>query len=500
MSESREGLLLRELGRDRRWRTGEPVVVRLELSAGAGARTDLLTAYAVAAQLLGRMAGTVRSLHLSASVPTPPALALLLRSAGPLDAACARAVERAGLVPVTTEPVPVEMRILVGKPTAAQAADLWFDADGWLALVGEGMGRMSPGAPLGAITAACLTVNELFQLVHSNERVEPRRYTFSAWDQRIPGTAGPALTVEGLDLGAVNLAGAGAVAMCALWTAAAAEIVLEVNAGDHDSVDDTNLARLPFAGRDDVGSAKTTVLDAGLEGTSVRFAGEARRFEELRAPMDRPLLFAVDDDQTRATLQQLAPRLAISATTGALALTVEWSDLDPAYACISCGHPVQAGPSPQELASTFGIDTEELAGALTTEHLTGIERTHGLAPGTLSHLVGRPACDELGELARIALGIGGPTGSVAFLSWFAGALLLVELIAHQSGHGSSRPRRKLLPLVSPTALRAKDPRPRATCSCRIPFFREAYTLARVDYQYQGGSEDTAPSEEREVAS
>src|SRR5207253_209214 len=132
-----------------------------------------------------------------------------------------------------------------------------------------------------------------------------------------------------------------------------------------------------------------------------------------------------------------------------LAITIEWSDLDPAFACISCGHPIKAGPSVTELATTFGITDEELTGRLTTERLRSIERGRGLAPGALEHLLGRPVCDELGEIARVALGIGGPTGSVAFVSWLAGLLLLVELIAHMRGSAATRPRRRLLPLIQP---------------------------------------------------
>ncbi len=232
------------------------------------------------------------------------------------------------------------------------------------------------------------------------------------------------------------------------------------------------------------------------------FSGEARRFEELRGPVNRPLLFAVDDDQARATLQQLAPPLAISSTTGTLALTVEWSDLDPAYACISCGHPIQTGPSPEELAVAFGLGPEELAGKLTRERLRAIEQVHGLASGALGHLVGRPACDELNEIARIALGIGGPTGSVAFLSWLAGVLLLVELIAHAAGRGSSRPRRSFLPLIAPAAMRAKDPKPRPACSCQLHFFKEAYASARRERDRDRASELEAKtaSERKEVLS
>ena len=195
---------------------------------------------------------------------------------------------------------------------------------------------------------------------------------------------------------------------------------------------------------------------------------------------DLPLLFAVDDDQARATLQQLAPPLAISSTTGTLALTIEWSDLDPAFACISCLHPITAGPSPSDLAATFGMPADELAGQLSAERATAIEKAHDRTPGTLAHLVGKPACDELNEIARIALGIGGPTGSVGFLSWLAGALLLTELIAHATGRGAARPRQARLPLINPQAMRLKNPKPRAGCSCQVQFFQEAYSAIRAE--------------------
>ena len=499
MSDSREEILLRELERHG-WRKGDAAAVTLELSEESAYRPDLTIAFVVAAQLLGRMSGTVRSLRLVAPVTTPPAIARLLRARGQLDRACTRAIERAGCVPVIGTAVPGAMRIMVGRPTIDAGVDLWFDADGWLALIGTGEGRPAPGAPVGAVVAACLTVNELFQLVHAALHVTPRRYAFSAWDMHVAGARGPDRNLAGLELGAVNLAGAGAVAMCALWTAAAAEVALAVRCGDHDVVDGSNLARLPFADLADVGRAKVEILKEGLARSSVVFDGEARRFEELGAPMDRPLLFAVDDDQARATLQQLAPVLAISATTGGLALTIEWSDLDPTHACISCGHPIQMGPSPDELAATFGIGPDELAGKLTPERLSAIEQTRGLEPGTLDHLVDRPACDELNELARIALGIGGPTGSVAFLSWLAGALLLVEVIAHTTAQSSSRPRRAFLPLIAPAAVRTKDPKPRPACSCEFPFFKEAYAAARRDQVRAIKREQAIPFEETEVVS
>jgi hypothetical protein len=472
---TRSGLLVAELERDLGWKRGTPVPVTLRLPDHASARADLQLGFLAAAQLLGRMVGTVERLGLVAPTLASGGAALLGATVQ-LDAGAADAVGAAGLVPTIVGSQRSGITISVGHDPSA---DLWFDALGWVALINQDEpGDMAPGAPLGAIVGACLTANELFALVHSTAPTR-RVLRFSAWDSS--GNGGPALELAGRELGEFDLAGAGAVGQTALWTLAAAELRAQVCCADPDVVDPTNLERLPFCGAGDIGRPKIEAVGRGLASTSVAFTGQTDRYELARRTGTVPLLSAVDDDTAREALQQTAPPVLLSGTTGGLAASIEWHDLDPAFACLACGHPIQPGPSVEELAERLGIPVAELRGAFTASRLAALEQRWQLAAGALDSLRERDVCGHLNEVARIALGIGSPAGSVGFLSWLAGALLAVELIAHRAGDGTHRPRFRMVTLVRPGHTTSRSRRPRPTCSCQSDFFAGFYADRRAGF-------------------
>src|SRR5437016_5176697 len=121
MTASREQLLLREL-EQHGWRKGEPVAVTLELLDAD--RADLAVGFVVAAQLLGRMSGTVRSLHLVADSPTPPRLGQLLAADGSLAEACGVALTRAARVPLIDGHTVGQIRLVLGEPASSAPGDL----------------------------------------------------------------------------------------------------------------------------------------------------------------------------------------------------------------------------------------------------------------------------------------------------------------------------------------------------------------------------------------
>jgi len=475
---ARTGLLLAELQRDLGWQRGAPVPVTLRLSAAAAGRADLHVGFAVAAQLLGRLVGTVSELGLVADSTIAGPLDHLLPGHGALAARCVAAITRVGLIPATVGALGRGLEIGVG---AQRGTALSFDCVGWTALVNPvAPGGDDPGAPLGAIVGACLAANELFALVHSPKYDGPRHFTLSAWDSGHE-QSGPDIAVHGLDLGPVDVAGAGAVAQTALWTLAAAGVRATVWCADPDRISRSNLERLPFCALADVGQLKVNSVLAGLRGSSLQFVGAGMPYEDARRPAIVPLLSAVDDDRVREALANTGSPLLLSATTGGLAMTIEWHDLDPLFACLACGHPVQAGPSVEELARRLGIPEDELRGSFTAERTQLIEQRFALSAGSLEALIGRDVCGNLDAVAREALGIDGPTGSVGFLSWVAGALLAVELIAHRTGHGRTRPRMRLLTLLRPTRIVQRSRKPRPDCSCQSDFFTTFYARRRAAF-------------------
>jgi molybdopterin/thiamine biosynthesis adenylyltransferase len=466
----RQQILLSELARDLGWQQGDAVPVTLRLMTPD--RADLQVGFAVAAQLFARMPGTVAELGLVADVAPIAQLTGLIDGQGQLDQRCARALAEVGLVPVRHGPLTTGIEIWVGH---SDGAPLWFDAVGWTALVNSTDPDQAEraGAPIGAILAACITASELFAGVHSSTRTSRRRVELSAWGAHV----GPDLILAELDLGEVDMAGAGAVAQTMLWSLAASGARLRVFAADHDLVGSSSLERLPLCDRQAIGRAKIDCLKAGLGRTSIFIEGQAKRFEETHRPAIGTLISAVDDDHVRESLQQLAPPLLLSGTTGGLAATIEWSDLDPTRACLACNHPVQAGPTIKELAGRLGIPERDLRGSFTAEQLHALEQRFVLTPGTLEALAGRDVCGHLNAVAREALGIGGPGGSVGFLSWFAGVLMAVELIAHHCGL-RDRPRFHLHALLRPERISQRNRLPRADCSCQSPFFRSFYARQR----------------------
>src|SRR5439155_8529076 len=133
---------------------------------------------------------------------------------------------------ITSTPAPDELTRSLGT----LGSGLCIDANGWTALVNQADGMYRNGGEVGATAAACLVVNELFHLVHLPDH-RARSYEWSAWESRIGGAAGPDVPIPQMALGEVDLAGGGAVAQSALWTAAACGLTMSVFCADDDIVD-----------------------------------------------------------------------------------------------------------------------------------------------------------------------------------------------------------------------------------------------------------------------
>lgn len=473
VNDSRGDILVKELAKTLDWTQGSPVRVTLLLGGSAYERRDLIIGFALAAQLLGRMRGTVVALGLVAPVPMPADLGSLVQNRGSVDVSCATMLNAVGIVPATVGRLAGSLTIHVGHEPGGTQPNLAFDADEWLAYVNRtGTGRASSN-PLGAIGAACLVANELFQSVHVPGR-SPERIQFSMWDSSVGGAQGPALPKTLPDF---NLAGAGAVTHGFLWSAVAAGIVTSGLCADPDIVDVTNLERLILATTANLDEKKVAVISSRLEGSCVMLEPRDGRLEDVAPDDRRALLVAIDDDTARPVMAQFGSPLTIQATTGGLALTIERSTLDLSYACVACGHPIVGGPSLEELGSRLGIDPNEFNTMLSTERIREIEVAHGLALGTLNSSIGRDTCGQLGPMAAAALGIGGPSGSVGFLSCLAGALLLAEYVAVQRGDGRSR--RTVVNLINPRRVSRRDPRPRANCGCQDKAFQDFMAKRRM---------------------
>lgn len=291
--------------------------------------------------------------------------------------------------------------LTIGSPGAQRHAhQISADADGWTVRLDAPDPPQGPPQVLAGLAAACLGVGELFRWVFAAELgTRARRGLTSARLDLITlrPDQGPEGRTAFLDVGRVNLVGAGAIGQAALFALRAAGVAGELRVIEPELLELSNLQRYVLSGDADVGVAKVELASRALAGSRLRVSKHRRRWTAAIAtdwPADATLV-ALDSVQDRIGVQAAMPGRIYNAWTQPRDLGWSRHEQFGKYPCLACLYwPTAARPHRHELiADALGERPLRVLAYLTGHVPVGLP----LPPGSVPALPGfdAPADIEL---------------------------------------------------------------------------------------------------------
>lgn len=203
--------------------------------------------------------------------------------------------------------------VVIGPaPAEADAHQVSAHADGWTVRLDDLQAADRPPHVLASLAAACLGVGELFRWVFAAELgAQARRGPTPARLNLISlqPEAGPDGSASIVDIGRVNLVGAGAIGQAALFALRAAGVGGELRVIEPELLELSNLQRYVLSGDADVGVAKVELASRALSGSRLKVSKQRRRWAAELASDWRAdgTLVALDSAQDRIGVQAALP-------------------------------------------------------------------------------------------------------------------------------------------------------------------------------------------------
>lgn len=349
-------------------------------------------------------------------------------------------------VTVVGDPADADLELIVGAAEGrSKAPHLWAAISASEAVVSSTRVKMSGTVPHGlfAAAAACPVAAAALRAVIGSDSLpqvpDPLRIRLSQFGipQNLPN----------LDLTGSVLVGAGAVANGFLRALRHVSAQGELAIVDPKTVADGNLNRCLYFEPRDVDAPKADALAARAQGDfpHLRLYPLVERFDAYarRAGRIRRAIVTVDSREVRRSIQKFLPGEIVDAsTTDAQAVVVHSHRQPTDHACLACiyKHVSQEDVRTRAIAEGLGLDvTTVQQGFITPEAAELITLAHPQTdPATL---VGK-AFDTLYRELCSTQALITPEGRqvlapFAFVSAFAGALLVIELLRRQAGVAST---------------------------------------------------------------
>jgi hypothetical protein len=251
---------------------------------------------------------------------------------------------------VVTEAVPAERDLVLHLGGSGAAEDVRINGSGWMAQIApaDHIQPSLPDAvhPLGAVAAACLGVGEVFRRAVGLPPLALARtldlFTLAWTDTLVPEQTPTA------DIGAVLLAGAGAVGSCFAYVIGICGFTGRFVVIDFDDVKVENFNRSPLCGRGthNLSKARAVADTLNAAGSSaVPYVGDWNAFvhQKQLAFWRKSVWVPVANERgVRLAIQRNLPPVAIHASTG-----VNWSvnfgrHIPGTDDCLLCRFPVDA--------------------------------------------------------------------------------------------------------------------------------------------------------------
>lgn len=377
-------------------------------------------------------------------------------------------------------------------------------SSGWICEYEHGPGPLvvnDPPNPVGAAVSASMGVAQVFakavepsvrQVRFRNAITGPRCLRWSALSYRRDDTNHPLPSQISLDhVVMVGMGGVGAAVETVLaWTSGLRGTITLV---DPDRLEESNLNRFLPAPRTAAGQLKVEVARHHIESQqpNLKVLSAPITYQEFVRRIGRPrgtAVSTIDDEEVRAFIQTDLPRVVIDgATSGATIGVSRHTFLDGA--CLGCLHPRTEQLYSHELQMarllgwSLGTVIERLASdePLSPHDLRMLADRLGLGED-LQFREGKPlrvfwAEDVCGRLELPAeITPLSPSGSAAFVSTMAGALVAGELLKDASGMMPLDNEFRMQVFQGPTdAFPRKRPKdPKCRCFCSEDAMRLAY--------------------------
>jgi molybdopterin/thiamine biosynthesis adenylyltransferase len=253
--------------------------------------------------------------------------------------------------------------LVIGEENVRSKRTISVNSDGWLTYLypdRKHFARISENQnPLGAQLSACFGVAEIFKAIFSKtldcnplDVSSSESLTFSILDYALntPSTENPVLP-ESFHLGSIHLIGAGAIGSATAYSLRSIHGVSgALTVIDPETIEVSNLNRyLPVTAKDaienkpKVNIVKGLLSDSGLQVTVFRKAYQ--NYAKKRTPNLDLAVVAVDNDQTRWTIQNDFPRVILNGATGVSSLTISRHDDFLEKACLGCLYPKGQEPT-----------------------------------------------------------------------------------------------------------------------------------------------------------
>jgi len=220
--------------------------------------------------------------------------------------------------------------LVIGKGMVLRRNTIFINSDGWIACVstdGEIISAMHNENAIGAHLAACFGAAEVFKGIFRGVEGIKEKYTkplnslsYSPLNN-IPNEEpdeNPRLPSK-LDLGTIHLIGAGAVGCPVAYVLASIPgLSGRIIVTDPQSIETSNLNRLPLALNSDVGDKKVEVIrkiaTPNLE-VSIQPNTFQEYFQEVGSPIVDLIVDTVDDVETHWFVQRIFPRVLLNGGT-----------------------------------------------------------------------------------------------------------------------------------------------------------------------------------------
>lgn len=277
-----------------------------------------------------------------------------------------------------------DVAVVLGETTVNAKETVCFDGRGWLARISrnkplKGFGD-DPLHPVGPGVAGSYAAAEAFKVITSDSERDSTAYTFDAYNLQVHQNLEtvpelPSLP-ESLDLGAIHLVGAGAVASGMVYFARHLPLDCELTIIDNDTVEYSNLNRTPLFTAHDAAHEipKVSVIQRFLPGSVTTSTHQQwyHEFIEEHGPGTPDIILPLADEHgVRATIQHNYPPVLVQSNTGGWSVNVRRS-IPVSDPCLLCHFPPES-PDP-----TYGCAT----GPIGSDSASHDDEIHGALPFT----------------------------------------------------------------------------------------------------------------------
>lgn len=402
--------------------------------------------------------------------------------------------------------------INVGGLTAA--SDIAVTADGWNVILDGNRTATRAASGSAALAAAALGAAEVFRVVFAKELGRHGRGSSRPTTINLVTFADPVdLDEAHVDLGSIDLAGAGAIGQAALLTLRESTVSAEVRVVDPEALDESNLQRYILSRVGDEETLKVDIAARRAARSGLTVVGEDAAWSSRHGLAARRVLCGLDSADGRRGIQASVPAAVFNAYTGLD--DVGWSrherfGEEPCLACLYW--PEVAGRTyAEEIGAALGLDPKRVVAYDITS--TPVEQpldlarlTSGFDPAQLVKWSRTSILDELacaskrdrssldafagltvdqfyrdGVCGGALLDITGGRAAVVPLaheSLMAGVLLVTQLIVAASADlRPFRPEKiegRWNLRVGPSAYHLRQPTRRPACICGDRDFTDAY--------------------------